>query len=83
MAFPDFPFQKEIETFPHHSEVLKYLKSYSSHFAVDKVVQLNTLVTKVNPVKEAGEVFWEVTVKKLDQKESQTSRFDAVVVCNG
>ena len=83
MAFPDFSYSPELDSFIHHTEVLKYLNLYSNHFGVDKVVQLSTMVTRVNPVKEGGKVTWEVTVKKVKKNESYTRQFDAVVVCNG
>lgn len=69
----------------HHTQVLEYLKSYSTHFGVDDVVELNTVVTRVHPLKShnSKKVTWEVTTRKVDEKESQTSHFDAVVVCNG
>ena len=85
MAFPDFPFPPEVKSFAHRSEVLQYLESYSSHFGVDKIVQLNTLVTRVHPVKQGdgGKVIWEVTTRKVGEQKSCTCEFDAVIVCNG
>ena len=69
----------------HHSQVLEYLKMYSAHFGVDDVVRLSTEVTRVHPVSDGDEskVKWEVTTRAVGGQESQTSQFDAVVVCNG
>ena len=85
MAFPDFPFPADWRSYMHHTQVLKYLRSYSTHFGVDNVVQLNTAVTRVHPLKcgDGEKVTWEVTVRKFDEQKSLTSEFDAVVVCNG
>lgn len=32
MAFPDFPFPEEGESFVHHTSVLKYLEDYTHHY---------------------------------------------------
>ena len=83
--FPGLSYPSHLKSFPHHSEILKYLRSYSAKFGIDDIVQLNTMVTRVCPLKSAdyGKVTWEVTVKNVDDKKSYTSTFDAVVVCNG
>ncbi len=32
MAFPDFPFRENKDSFLHHSQVLQYLESYAQHY---------------------------------------------------
>ena len=83
--FPELSYPSHLKSFPHHSEILKYLRSYTTQFGIDDVVQLNTMVTRVSPLKSAdnGKVTWEVTVKNVVDKKSYTSTFDAVLVCNG
>ena len=85
MEFPGLSYPSHLKSYLHHDEVLKYLTSYSAHYGVDDIVQLNTMVTKVCPLKDPdnGKVTWEVTVKNVVKKKSYTSTFDAVVICNG
>lgn len=32
MAFPDYPFPEDSESFVHHTVVLKYLENYAEHY---------------------------------------------------
>ncbi|CAN1276125.1 Probable flavin-containing monooxygenase 1 [Linum perenne] len=47
--FSDFPWPESVtEDFPTHDKVLDYLKSYSNHFNLNKYIQLNTRVVRIN-----------------------------------
>ena len=37
MAFPDFPFPSEWNSFLSHQQVLKYLEDYASHFDLKRL----------------------------------------------
>ena len=85
LELPGLSYPSHLKSYLHHSEVLKYLRSYSAQFGADDIVQLNTMVTRVCPLEsdDNGKVMWEVTVMNVVDKKSYTGTFDAVVVCNG
>jgi hypothetical protein len=74
--FPDFPFPAEYPDYPHHSQVLAYLRAYASHFGVDRCIELRTTVERIEPV-DGGNA-WEVSLST-----GQTRRYAAVVIANG
>ena len=45
--YSDFPMPKEIGMFPHHVDILEYLKSYANHFNLMSNIRFNTQVTEV------------------------------------
>ena len=51
----DYPMPEEIGTFPHHTDILKYLKSYAREFQLFQHIRLNTEVQKVEKVKNSGQ----------------------------
>ncbi|XP_066578791.1 uncharacterized protein LOC136768466 isoform X2 [Amia ocellicauda] len=87
MGFPDFPFDKSLPSFVHHTEVRKYLEKYCDHFRLSDHIKFSTTVDSVQPVttpKGWQGLAWDVTTSNLTgQKQSVTERFDAVMVCNG
>lgn len=91
MAFPDFPFDKNLPSFVTHSDVLDYLERYASHFSLLQHIKFQTQVVKVEPIscEERGLKTglgerWEVTTAPVTDKDScVTEQFDAVIVCNG
>ena len=85
MAFPDFPFPSEWNSFLSHQQVLKYLQDYTSHFDLYKYIQFNSSISGVRPLvgKDSQTPRWEVVVRDAATKESQVLLFDAVIVCNG
>ncbi|XP_041093415.1 flavin-containing monooxygenase FMO GS-OX-like 4 [Polyodon spathula] len=87
MAFPDFPFEKRLPSFVHHSEVRRYLEQYCQHYRLREHIQFGTSVESVKPVAtEKGwrGLAWDVTTSDVTgTKDTTTERFDAVMVCNG
>ena len=55
MAFAKFPFEPSLPSFLHHWDVLEYLKKFATHFDLNKVIQLRTLVEKVVPIQRQEE----------------------------
>ncbi len=81
MAFPDFPFRPELESFLHHTRVKEYLEEYSDHFSLGSFIHLSTKVELVEPLDQGQ---WRVTSRALGGSSSPESAvFDAVMVCNG
>ncbi|XP_072037198.1 uncharacterized protein [Amphiura filiformis] len=85
MAFPDFPFDPSLPSFVTHKDVLDYLEKYVAQFNLLQYIKFKTVVECVKPVTNGEKTLWEVTVRDLTDKVngSQTSLFDAVIVCNG
>ncbi|XP_076056880.1 uncharacterized protein LOC143034553 [Oratosquilla oratoria] len=84
MAFPDFPFKEEEDSFVMHTSVLQYLQDYANHFNIYPDIKFKSHVEKVIPViKEDGPPAWNVSVKDLDTQECTTTVCDAIFVCIG
>ncbi|XP_036404506.1 dimethylaniline monooxygenase [N-oxide-forming] 2 [Megalops cyprinoides] len=87
MSFPDFPFEEQLPSFVHHTEVRKYLEKYCDHFRLRDHIQFGTMVDSVRPVevrKGWRGMAWDVTTSNgVDGSKTFTERFDAVMVCNG
>lgn len=87
--FSDFPWRREdyIDRpgvlpdrdgiFPHWTEASAYLEDYAKHFKLEDYCQLDTGVLKIEQM-ESG---WNVTTVKTGKET--TSRFDALVMCQG
>ena len=62
MAFPDFPFPSEWNSFLSHQQVLKYLQDYASHFDLYKYIQFNSSINSVRPLegKDSQKPRWEL-----------------------
>ena len=50
MCFPDFPFNTQLPSFPHHSDVLSYLHQYADQYNLHQFIQFNCHVELVTPV---------------------------------
>jgi len=74
--FPDFPMPARFPDYPHHSQVLEYLRAYAEHFGVTERIELRTPVERIEPVEGGGA--WDVTTGG-----GQTRRYGAVVIANG
>ena len=87
MAFPDFPFPSEWNSFLSHQQVLRYLQDYACHFDLYKFIQFNSSISSVRPLmgKDSQKPMWEVVVTDADtiKELQQVLLFDAVIVCNG
>ena len=90
MNFPDFPFPKDWPSFLHHTQVLKYLNDYATHFRLLHHVKFETRVVSVDPLindnnensEKSRWCRWSVEYQHNGCQE-QRDEFDAVIVCNG
>ncbi|GAC1350001.1 MAG: NAD(P)-binding domain-containing protein [Ktedonobacteraceae bacterium] len=78
LAFSDFPFPETLPDFPHHSEVLQYLRAYAAHFGLHQYIQFNTAVESVEPTDQ-----WQWTIHARAGERVSMQPFDAVIVCSG
>lgn len=73
--YPDFPLPESWPDYPHHSQMLRYLRAYAAHFGVDRRIEYRTPVERVAPGRDGG---WEVAVAG-----GETRIYRAVVIANG
>ena len=73
--FEDFPFDKEVPLFPHHTDMCRYLNQYAKHFDLVKHIQFNSKVTDITPLADGS---WQ-----LSQEGGRTDVFDRVIVASG
>lgn len=85
MAFPDFPFSKDLPSFMTHQDVRHYLEEYAAHFNLSQYIQFQTGVEYVHPKTANGQIKWQVSTTKYQTEppSDSTDEFDAVIVCNG
>jgi cation diffusion facilitator CzcD-associated flavoprotein CzcO len=88
--YTDFPMPADYPDYPSHEQVLAYFKAYARRFAIERDIQLNTEVTRIEPV-ENGRL-WDVTVRRRadgadgaggSETETETRRYRGVIICNG
>ncbi len=78
-AFPDFPMPREYLDYPHHTQILAYLRCYAEHFRLLEHIHFSTGVIHIEPVHEGNvHTRWYVTLDQGDKKS-----FDRVVIANG
>ena len=53
----DYPMPKEIGMFPHHTDILEYLRSYTKKFNLLPHIQFNTTVKEVERIEDGWKVF--------------------------
>ena len=78
LAFSDFPLPENLPDFPHHTDLLQYLRNYANHFGLQQYIRLNTVVESVEPAEQ-----WKWTVCTRTGDTTATETFAAVVVCSG
>ena len=74
--FPDFPMPAHFPDYPHHAQVLEYLRAYAERFGVAERIEYRTPVQRMEPV-DGGRA-WEVALGT-----GETRRYGAVVIANG
>lgn len=78
--FHDFPFSKDVQFFPDHRDMAKYLRSYADHYGVTPRIRFNSTVKSVLPQSlPDGKLVWNVHVEGL----ANPLQYDGVVVCTG
>lgn len=46
-SFSDYPFPDETEDFPHNAVMADYVRDYTKHFGVDKLIKFHMQVNKL------------------------------------
>lgn len=73
MAYTDFPFPPEVPSFPHHTQVLAYLRSFASKHDLERHICFNSPVTHL----EKRNGLWELSTSLT------TETYHAVLICIG
>ena len=47
---PGFPYPTHLPSFPHHSDVLKYLQDYASYYQLNQHIKCGVVVEHVTPI---------------------------------
>lgn len=81
MEFPDFPAENCTESYVHHTEVARYLRDYSSHFCLDKLIRFHHYLKQLS--RDHTNDCWNITVHDLTENLTFTRQFDIVILCPG
>ncbi len=76
--YPDFPMPGDFPDYPHHSQILSYLRAYADRFDLRDTIRFESVVTEVAPEEESALTGWTVSLQDGSQH-----RFDALVIANG
>ncbi|WP_058535636.1 flavin-containing monooxygenase [Legionella saoudiensis] len=76
--FEDFPMPASYPDYPSHRQVLAYFQNYASHFDLEKYIQFNTTVLKVE---QNSQKQWQVTYQ--NELGTHEDIFDYLLVANG
>jgi cation diffusion facilitator CzcD-associated flavoprotein CzcO len=74
--FPDFPMPREFPEYPHHTQVLAYLRAYADEFKLREAIEFGAGVARIEPVD--GGAGWQVTLES-----GQSRRYAGVAIANG
>lgn len=78
--FSDHPFADDVQTFPDHWEMHRYLVSYADRFDITRRIRFRSRVIALRPAADysPGVPRWEITLEG-----GQVERFERVVVATG
>lgn len=82
--FSDFPFDDDVQSFPDHVDMHRYLVKYADHFGVTPLIRFNTSVESIDPVTGGNDDGSERSPKwQVRTASSEVAVFDSVVVAAG
>lgn len=76
--YPDFRMPERYPEYPHHAQVLEYLRAYAVRFGVDRCIRFNTDVDRIERDAADPHTPWRITLG-----DGTAERFAAVVIANG
>lgn len=79
--FPDYPMPEAFPDYPHHSEILEYLKGYARHFQMEDSIEFGLSVEEIEPssmIGPTGDHCWDVRLSN-----GEVRSYGAVAVANG
>ncbi len=80
--YPDYPMPRAFPDYPHHGQVLEYLRGYVEHFRLRECIRFSTGVVRIEP-RDPGrpphrQCGWTVTTS-----DGAARHYRAVVIANG
>ena len=76
--YTDYPMPAEYPDYPHHTQILAYLRAYAERFGVTERIRYGAAVESIAPERGgAADTRWLVT------SNGATTAYDAVVIANG
>ena len=76
--YPDYPMPATFPDYPHHTQILAYLRAYAEWFGVAPHIRYRTPVQSVEPDREgARDTAWRVTTA------AGAATYDALFIANG
>lgn len=80
--FSEFPMPAHVADYPGHRELLAYFQAFADHFCLREHYRFGVRVRQVEPVSEAPDTRWRVTIETAEG-QSETAEYKGVVVANG
>jgi len=74
--YTDFPMPAHFPDFPHHSQIMQYLRDYAAHFGLHRVIRFQRGIERIEPHR-AGQA-WDVPFP-----DGEVRRYGAVIIANG
>ena len=81
--FSDYPAADSFTSFMHHTEFLRYIQDYATHYSLTDHIKFKCKVIKLCPIKDtsSAEHQWQVFYEKDNTMEMEV--FDKIVVASG
>jgi cation diffusion facilitator CzcD-associated flavoprotein CzcO len=80
--FKEFPMPSGTADYPSHRELLAYFQAYAEHFDLKRHFRFGVRVMKVEPVSDAPDTLWRVTLD-VGGGQEETHEYKGVVIANG
>jgi hypothetical protein len=80
--FTEFPMGDSVADYPSHRELLDYFQAFSEHFGLRQHYRFGVRVRCVEPVSDAPDTLWRVTVENADG-QLETAEYKGVIAANG
>ncbi len=78
--FHDLDFDADVQAFPDHWDMHRYLVKYARHFDLERLIRFRTAVVDARPQFSPGR---EAPVWELELSDGTTARFDTVIAATG
>jgi cation diffusion facilitator CzcD-associated flavoprotein CzcO len=80
-GFVDYPMPAHYADYPHHKQVLAYLRDYTRHFGLYEHIELNTAAERIERADDGN---WDVTISDANgTNDTQSRRYWGVIIANG
>ena len=79
--FPDYPMPEAFPDYPHHKEMLAYLRGYAKHFSLTDCIEFDRKIDKIEPSElrdPSGGHGWTVHLKN-----GEIRSYGAIAIANG